>query len=289
MTPVLPLVVIVLGGIAGAVSARYMRGRGVPDGASAATESPVVARYRRWIAGGVVAGSVTVVLGVLLFTGLGMGLVLAPAEFAVVVLTTSALAVATVRPRQGARRRAPLATRTLRSTAGTVHLAVALTTVAVTAGVLVAGILTGSPDDLGRPGRAITVFCDADDGLHVISSTPWPGSWYSVPLLIVLAICTLIGLGALILATKRPVLPDLEADAAFRRLAGHTVTCTLTFTAAVTGAPIALRMLSAYPDCAGRPAFLWVIAAAGALLVCSALFAVGQIGAALAERAPEAR
>ncbi|MCK7638399.1 hypothetical protein [Corynebacterium pygosceleis] len=289
MSLVLPLVVIVLGGIAGALSARHMRGHGVPDGTSTASGSPAVARYRRWIAVGVVAGSVTVVLGVLLLTGPGMGLVLAPAVFAVVVLTTSALAVATVRPRQGARRRAPLDTGTLRSTAGPVHLAVALTTVAVTAGVLVVGILTGSPDDLGRPGQAVTVFCAADDGLHVISSTPWPGIRYSVPLLTVLAICTLIVLGALILATKRPVLPDPEADAAFRGLAGRTVTCTLTFTAAVTGAPIALGMLSAYPDCAGTPFFLWAVAAAGVLLVCSAVFAVGQIGAALTGRILAAR
>ncbi|MCK7643343.1 hypothetical protein M0E78_10575 [Corynebacterium sp. P6145] len=289
MTPVLPLVVAILGGIAGAVSIRFVRRRGVPDGDAVAIESPVLERYRRWIMGGVVVGSITALLGILLVTGLGLGLVLAPMVFAVVVLTTSALAVATIRPRQGARRQAPLATRTLRSTAGTTDLTVALTTVVVTVVVLVTGTLAGSPDDLGRQGRALTVFCDMDDGLHVISSSPWPGSWYSLPLLIVLAICTLIGLGALILATKRPVLPDLEADASFRRIAGHTVTCTLTFTAAVTGAPIAFRMLSAYPDCAGTPTFLWAIAAAGGLLVCSAVYAVGQVGAALAGRAPEAR
>ncbi|MBI9001029.1 hypothetical protein M0E87_11490 [Corynebacterium sp. CCM 9185] len=289
MTSVLPSLLLIGLFLVSVIAARFVRTRGTSGIATIPADSGPVRRYRRWLRGGIVAGIAVALFGALFITGLGLGLTLAPTVFAVIVLIVSAVAVATVRPQQGARRRAPLATRTILSTTGAVPLAVAIATVVVTAGVLLTGIRTGSPDDLGRSGRAITVSCLEAGGTATSSATPWPGSWYATPMLCILAACTLIGALVLVLATKRPVLPDIDADVAFRRVTGTAVTATLTFTVAVTGAPIALWMFAAYPDCAGKPAFLWFIGLSGVLLMGAAVHALTHIVALVAAPSSKAR
>jgi hypothetical protein len=64
--------------------------------------------------------------------------------------------------------------------------------------------VAGTPDDLGRPGRSLS-FSGSDGGLACSSSAdPWPGSFYSVPLLAVLAVGLLATAVALRLIALRP-------------------------------------------------------------------------------------
>jgi hypothetical protein len=70
----------------------------------------------------------------------------------------------------------------------------------VLAGLLVATTLMGSADDLGRTGRTLSARCPATpEGAFSASNGPWPGSYYSIPLGLLL----LAGLSAAALALLR--------------------------------------------------------------------------------------
>jgi hypothetical protein len=73
-------------------------------------------------------------------------------------------------------------------------------TTLVLAVLLVAATLMGSPDDLGRAGRSLSARCPVTpDGAIGASNGPWPGSYYSIPLTVML----LAGLAAAALALIR--------------------------------------------------------------------------------------
>ncbi|WP_445524452.1 hypothetical protein [Streptomyces cyslabdanicus] len=146
---------------------------------------------------------------------LGRGAVLAPTLFgAGAVLGALGADALTPRP-HGRVRFAGLAPRRIRDYLPT-RLAALLGGFAVALVVLLTfTTLAGSADDLGRAGRSLTFTCGDMTGSH----GPWPGSYYSVPLLAALAAAT-AGCGlALHRTARRPVTgePDGGADAGRRR------------------------------------------------------------------------
>ncbi|MDI1462510.1 hypothetical protein QEZ54_16180 [Catellatospora sp. KI3] len=148
---------------------------------------------------------------------LGRGYALAGPAFALTLLLT-ALAAERLAPRPGATgpRSASLAVRRIRdylpvypswvAGLGTVALVALLS---VTTAVAVA-------DDQGRAGRAISRNCD--DG--VMTSSPWPGGYYALPILAATGACLLLALVALRAVARRP---RLAGDDGTRRRAAEVI------------------------------------------------------------------
>jgi hypothetical protein len=148
---------------------------------------------------------------------LGRGYALAgPAFAAVLLLTALAAERFAPRPNRAGVRSASLTIRRIRdylprypawvAGAGTVVLVLLLTGTTLAAG----------PDSEGRPGRALTRVCDD----MVASRSPWPGSYYSIPVLLATAICLALTLVALQAVTRRP---RLAGDDRARRRAAEVV------------------------------------------------------------------
>lgn len=134
---------------------------------------------------------------------LGLGLLLAAPAAALGLLVGVLAAELVVRPPDGPRRSASL---TVRSASDYVppRLGAAVVTTGVTLVVLAAATTAaGSPDDLGRPGRWLTYACSA---VETSSRGPWPGSYYTAPLLLVVAAGTLLALLVLRTTVARPPL-----------------------------------------------------------------------------------
>ena len=143
---------------------------------------------------------------------LGLGLLLAAPAAGLGLLLGVLAAELVVRPPSGPRRSAGLSRRHASD-----YLPPRLTAVVVATGttlLVLAGVTTalGSPDDLGRPGRWLTHACSA---VETSSRGPWPGSYYTVPLLGLAAVG--VGLALLVLRTtvaRPPLLPGSSADPA---------------------------------------------------------------------------
>ncbi|SCE69992.1 hypothetical protein [Micromonospora mirobrigensis] len=130
---------------------------------------------------------------------------------------------------------------------------------------LVATTAAGSPDDQGRAGRSFGYDCGEFTGGH----GPWPGSFYSLPLAVVLGAGVLLAGLALrrVVGRPRPVddAGDLVRDDAERRRSGHAVT-------GAAGLLVAVPLIGVSVTAAGgllaspcRPA--WWTAAAWLLLL----------------------
>lgn len=175
---------------------------------------------------------VAVVLGVAVawwlsgWDALGRGLMLAVPAGALVVLVCVAAAQLLVRPPRGALRSAPAQPRRIADywpvglggavvgLLGWLVVLLALTT------------LAGSADDLGRPGRSLNSSGISADGLSCTSGRgPWPGSFYSMPLALMLLIAVLAAAIALREIAVRPRLADdgSGADDLLRRRSARTV------------------------------------------------------------------
>jgi hypothetical protein len=89
---------------------------------------------------------------------------------------------------------------------------------------LAATTAAGSPDDLGRAGRAVTAGC----GQYLEAHGPWAGSFYSLPLAAVVLTGFLLAMLALwrVAGRPRPQDPsgDLLRDDAIRRRSATKVT-----------------------------------------------------------------
>jgi hypothetical protein len=104
-------------------------------------------------------------------------------------------------------------------------------------------LLTASPDDMGRTGRALTAQCTA-----AITSTsgPYPGSFYVFPYLVGLGLVTLVAVAASYRISHRPLGSGPEAADRYRRTGltsvvsayGLTVTIPLTGIALTAGAAL---------------------------------------------------
>lgn len=241
----------------------------------------VEAGTRRWRALGVIAGLAGG--GVAMSEGaLGRGILLAAPIFGLCVLTGVVVGELRVAPPGGPARRAALEVRRVgaylpRRLGG----AVAATT-ALLAAVMILTTLTGSPDDLGRAGRALVRHCSAT---QTQGAGPWPGSYYTGPLTLVVV----VGLACAALAARRIVLrPRLGegpgADDFLRRQAVSAVVAATGILVAVPLAGISFVAASAMLDISCRPQW-WSVIAWALLALCPALVAlVGWCAAALTPR-----
>jgi hypothetical protein len=195
---------------------------------------------RRWQVAGLLVGlPVAVMVG---HVSLGRGLLLAAPAFGLCALAGVLAGEATApRPTSGGRRTAILEVRRPGNYVP-VHLAraVAGLTAALVV-LLIITTITASSDDLGRAGRALTVTCGS--GL-VDQGTPWPGSYYSIPL----AVLLLAGFGMAAIAFQsvigrpRPGVDDkiLAVDDFMRRRAGRRIVAACGVLVAIPTAGVSL-------------------------------------------------
>jgi len=119
---------------------------------------------------------------------------------------------------------------------------------------LVVTTLMGSDDDLGRPGRALVRACSAT---MTASHGPWPGSFYSVPLALVLllgAVTATAALRALVLRRRAATDPaGVVADDTARRRAATTVMGALGLVFALPLAGVAITSAAALHGIDCRP------------------------------------
>lgn len=184
-----------------AASAVLIAGRAAPD---APAGYPGLRRLRR------VAGAtrlLAIVLGVAAFFvagqfgALGRGWMLAPAVAgctALACLVTGEMVTWRAAATPGV---AALKIRSLRSYLPRRLAAGTLVGLALLVALLVIGAITASADDLGRPGRALAWTCGPD---AAGAASPWPGSFYGVPLLVVLALGGGLAAGAYAISLRRP-------------------------------------------------------------------------------------
>jgi hypothetical protein len=156
---------------------------------------------------------------------LGRGILMAAPIFGLCVLTGVLAGEMSVRPPSGPTRTAVLSVRRMgdylpRVLAGTVA---ALTGLLLT--LLTATTASGSPDDLGRAGRSLERTCST---VMTEGAGPWPGSFYSLPLVgLVLAglLTAYVTLGRIIARPRSGSDPiQVAADDRRRRRAARTVT-----------------------------------------------------------------
>lgn len=146
---------------------------------------------------------------------LGRGTMLVPAVLGLFVVTGVGLGETVVRPRRPAGpRTASLAPRRV---SDYLPRALAVALGAVTAahlGTLVLTTATASADDMGRAGRQVVAQCGAAGA----GAGPYPGSFYSVPLAVLLLLIALATLAALVAVARRPrgFAPDDVGDDVLR-------------------------------------------------------------------------
>jgi hypothetical protein len=175
---------------------------------------------RRWRLAGLAAGVVVAIVSAQQ-GALGRGLMLAVPLCALCVLVGVVLGELRVAAPRGPVRSAALEVRRVRD-----YLPHRLTAAAGTATALLLVVLslttaTGSADDLGRAGRSFARRCSA-----VLSggTGPWPGSFYSVPLALVVVAGLLLAGFALRRVVRRPRQgEDTVVDDALRAQAAESV------------------------------------------------------------------
>ncbi len=182
-------------------------------------------------AAGVAAACVTVfwpIAGVDL--GLGRGLLLAPAVVGLGVMLGVAVGETVVRPRRPAGpRTASLEPRRVWAYLPRPLTWSVLVTTVLLAATLALSTITASADDMGRAGRSLS----CRTAVHSSSQGPYPGSFYSVPLLAILVLVAVVGLFAARAVVRRPrgFAPSEYGDDALR---------TRSLTVIVAGAGLAI-------------------------------------------------
>lgn len=224
--------------------------RGVPL-ATATTRSAVLAAGRRaslWRGAGLLVGLLAAVAAAAIGE-LGRGLVLAPSILGLGVLLGVLAGEASIQGPSTGRRTAPLQRRRVRD-----HLPHRLS--AAVGGATTALLLTlltttllGSPDDAGRPGRALAYHCGTNSSGW---RSAWAGSYYSLPLAFGVAAGLLVAAVGLRLVVLRPRLESPEGgdgvDELLRHRSAQTVVAAagVAVTASLAGvaAPSAMFLLS---------------------------------------------
>jgi hypothetical protein len=142
--------------------------------------------------------------------------------------------------------------------------------------------ITGSPDDQGRPGRAIQFACPGVGPGAVGARTPWPGSFYSVPIVLTVLVTAVIGVLVLRVVVRRPHVDaaGLSADE-YRRRTASTVVATLGLVIAVPLAGSAFFTAVASRGEACAPVAAQLVRTPASVLVVVAVLAIGWYGALL--------
>ncbi|MFD2082528.1 hypothetical protein SAMN05421678_10226 [Actinopolymorpha cephalotaxi] len=209
--------------------------------------------------------------------GLGRGFALAPAAFAAVLIVGVLAADLAARDDARTPGTAGLEVRRVRDL-----LAPGLVRLAATVGVVLAVFLgwagvVAVPDDLGRAGRALTYNCV--EGCDFGTLSPWPGSYYSVPMAAALLGVLLLAGIAVGVTVRRPrngASPEIVAvDDVVRRRSVESALAAVgvAFTGSLAGTALlsGVRLAGLGPD--RGPVALqvagWVLLLAGlAALVC---------------------
>jgi len=147
---------------------------------------------------------------------LGRGTMLVPAVLGLFVVTGVGLGETVVRPpRPAGVRTASLDSRRVRAYLPSTLTVAVVAVSAVHAATLALTTTTASTDDMGRAGRQVAAQC----GNVGNAAGPYPGSFYSVPLALLLLVITLATLAALTAVVRRPrgFAPDDVADDVLRR------------------------------------------------------------------------
>jgi hypothetical protein len=269
-------VVLVLVGIA-VIAGFVHAGRAVLPG-PVRFEFLRVAAIWRWIgvvAGLVISGAVATseILG-------GRGLLLAAPLFGICVLAGVLVGEALAKPSRGPTRIAALETRRVRD-----YLPRGLSRVVAGAAVLllvvlVATTVLGSADDLGRPGTLLYRQCPSltmPGAVTTQSRGPWPGAFYSIPLLLVVAAGLTAAWAALRQIVRRPRSGEepaaVSVDDALRRRAarGVTAACGILVTVPFFGVSVVTAIALLGFSC--RPAW-WSVVGWGLVLSMPGMIAV---------------
>lgn len=229
-----------------------------------AVPAAVARRTAGWrlagVIGGLAAGSAAAGSG-----ALGRGLLLAAPVFGLCVLAGVVAGETSVRPPDGPARVAAVEVRRVRD-----YLPRGLTRAVAAGAVLLLALLavttaTGTPDDLGRPGRILLLRCSSS---LVQDHGPWPGSFYSVPLAAVVATGLIAAGAALRIVARRPRTGAdpraVMADDAMRQRAARAITGACGILVAVPLAGTCLVTAGALLSFSCRPA--WWTTAGWALL-----------------------
>ncbi len=172
----------------------------------------------RWVRVIEVAGLVLGGLTAVVVSGrldLGRGVMLAPAVLGLFVVAGVGLAETVVRPsRPAGPRTASLDSRTVADYLPQRLAAAVAGITAVHLATLALTTATASADDLGRAGRQVA----ADCGSTGSAAGPYPGSFYSVPLVLLLLLVGVIAAAALTAVVRRPrgFAPDDVGDDTLR-------------------------------------------------------------------------
>ncbi len=219
---------------------------------------------RRWLLGGL--GTGLVVGTVVLQTGaLGRGLLLAAPVAGLFVLAGVLVGELRVTAPPGPVRSAGLEVRRMADYLPRRLFAAVASTAVLLAVVLAVTTAAGSADDIGRPGRALVRRCSATT---TEGRGPWPGSFYAVPVLLVVACGLVLAAVVLVRVVRRPR-PDAAtlADDALRRRSAAAVTAAGGLLVAVPLAGISAVSAMALVGIDCRPGWWSLLAGALGLLV----------------------
>lgn len=224
-------------------------------------------RSARWLAAAIGLGLLTA--AALLALGdrlLGIGAAVAPAVGGTMLVLTVCLGeLLTPRQTTLTRRALPRA-RSPRDYVTGGPLVLATAALVALGATLLVGTLMGSPDDLGRAGRALTTVCGDVTSVR----GPWPGSYYAIPIAVAAVVSTAVCvLACRVIATRpAPGAGSESVDDALRRWSTRTVLLALATAGWVTLVPLLALMGSALTgDCTtDAHRALGLVCGAGALV-----------------------
>ncbi|WBB96274.1 hypothetical protein O7553_23545 [Solwaraspora sp. WMMA2059] len=204
---------------------------------------------------------------------LGVGLLVAAPLLGLCTLVGVLAGELTVRPPRGPTRTAAVEVRRIRD-----YLPRRLGGVVGVAGgvllILLAATTTGDPDDMGRPGRALIRHCAA--GLYE-SRGPWPGSFYTGGLAVVVLVGLLMACLALRAIVRRPrsgSTGDAAVDDVLRRRAAHVVTGAVGILVAIPLAGVSLTAANGLLGTSCAPTW-WTVTGWVLLALAPAALAMG--------------
>lgn len=236
MRSVLLLVVLqfaVVGALVGALVRHTRRDRDVARSDHATLLLRRTVRWR-WI--GLAVGTALAAVALTADQPLGRGLALAAPLFGIGALLGVLLGELRLPAPPPAERRALVEVRRVRDhLPRTLTAVVTVATAVLATGLLAAGV-AGSPDDLGRAGRALVNVSGASREMR----TPWPGSFYGVPLAITIGIGLLLATVTMRRVVGRPrQVSEVTTDDELRRRSGATVVAAVGVLVAVPLAGVA--------------------------------------------------